>query len=238
MIDEKSNEMHATEDILDKINIKNAIVTWDALNTQTFNVKKVIEKGGDYVVPIKANQGNFYKDLVDYFDIQEQEAIIAGKINTAYIKQVEKSHSSIITYEYFQTEDVSWYFDKDSWEGLNSIGMVKKTINKNGNQIVEIRYYISSLYIDIINFSKAIRMHWSVENKLHWHLDFTFKEDDNSTVNKQALMNLQLINKFTLAVLNRVKPFYKKLSLKKIRTKISFDFENEFMNLLIFLALT
>lgn len=236
-IDSKTNEIPKIPDILKRTNIKNCIVTWDALNTQTKNIEAVIEGKGEYVVPIKGNQGNFYKDLEDYFNDKELECIIAGKTNTAYYTHIEKSHSSTIKYEYFQTTDVDWYFDKDSWKSLHSIGLVKKTIQKNGEKTIEKRYYISSLFIDIKGFSNAIRNHWSVENKLHWHLDFTFREDKNTTKNKNALLNLQIVNKFVLGVLNKVKNFYEKLSLKKIRKLISFDFETNFINLICYLML-
>ena len=115
--------------------------------------------------------------------------------------------------------------------------MVKKTIIKNGETKIEKRFYISSLDINIFLFARAIREHWGVENKLHWHLDFTFKEDKNTTVNKTALMNLQIVNKFCLGILNKVKSFYDNISLKKIRYKLSLDFEEEFVNLLCYLAL-
>ena len=128
--------------------------------------------------------------------------------------------------------------EMNKWEELHSIGLVKKTITKNGKNIIENRYYISSLFIDIIDFSNAIRNHWSVENKLHWHLDFTFKEDKNTTKNKNALLNLQIVNKFVLGILNQVKSFYTKLSLKKIRKLISFDFETNFVTLLCYLILS
>ena len=209
----------------------------DALNTQTKNIEAVIDGKGDYVVPVKANQGNFYQDLKDYFNDKQLEYIIAGENNSAYYKHFEKSHSSIITYEYFQTTDVNWYFDKDNWKSLHSIGLVKKTIFKNGEEIVEKKYYISSLFIDIKEFSNAIRNHWSVEKKLHWHLDFTFREDKNTTKNKNALLNLQMVNKFVLGTLNKVKELYTGLSLKKIRKLISFDFETNFLNLICYLVL-
>ena len=91
---------------------------------------------------------------------------------------------------------------------------------------VEKRYYISSLLLDICNFSKAIRNHWNVENKLHWQLDFTFKADDNTTVNKKALFNLQIVKKFALNILNQVKEEYK-CSLRKIRFQISLNATEE-----------
>ena len=164
------------------------------------------------------------------------DQIKAGRSKSAYAKSTEKSHSTFITYEYFQTEDIKWYADIDKWKGVKNIGVCKKTIEKNGEITVEYRYYIASIFLNITEFANAIRNHWSVENKLHWHLDFTFREDKNTTKNKNALMNLQIVNKFTLAILNKVKSFYDNKSLKRIRKIISFDFENSFETLLLYIA--
>ncbi len=174
----------------------------------------------------------------EQIDEKTIEQIIARQSKSSYLKQVEKSHSSVITYEYFQIEDVDWYFDKQSWKKPRSIGLVRKTIEKNKDKVIELRYYISSLFIDIYDFSKAIRMHWSVENKLHWHLNFTFRQDNNTTKNKSALMDLEIINKFVLAILNKVKHRYSNISLKRIRSYLTSDFENEFMDLLRLLAIS
>mgnify|MGYP002622315048 CR=1 FL=1 len=196
MIDTKTNEIPTIPLLIDRLKINGTIVTWDALNTQRENIKKVISAKADYVVPTKANQGTFYSNIELYFDEKRLEMIIAGNNNSSYKKEIEKSHSRCITYEYFQTSDVSWYEEKEKWKKLYSIGMVRKTIEYNGEITIENRYYISSLDVDIELFSKSIRLHWSVENKLHWHLDFTFREDKNTTANKTTLMNFQLINKF------------------------------------------
>ena len=57
-----------------------------------------------------------------------------------------------------------------------------------------------------------------------------------NTQNKNSLMNLQLINKFCLAILSKVKSRYN-MSLKKIRYKLFINFEQEFINLLCYLQL-
>ncbi len=221
-IDDKTNEIPNIPIVLENIKIKDAIITWDALNTQTSNVKKVIELKGDYVVPIKANQGTFYDDLVLYFEDRLLDEIRIGKTKSVYKKVIEKANSKIITYEYFQTEDVNWYCKKDDWTGFKTFGLVLKTIDDGKNITTEKRYYISSLLNDIELFSKAIKVHWNVENKLHWHLDFTFKDDDNTTMNKQLLFNIQLIKKFCLGLLTQVKEEYK-VSLRRIRHKLELN---------------
>lgn len=209
MIEEKTNEITAIPDVIKRLNIKNVICTWDALNTQKSTVEAVIQGKGDYVGALKGNQGNFYQDVIDYFD-ENKLLIMESGYEGAYKEELEKSHSQVIKYEYYQTEDIKWYEEAKSWKGLKSIALVVKTMeNKKGEKVIEKRYYISSLLLDIYNFSKAIRNHWNVENKLHWQLDFTFKADDNTTVNKKALFNLQIVKKFALNILNQVKEEYK-----------------------------
>ena len=226
MIEEKTNEITAIPDVIKRLDLTNVICTWDALNTQKDNVKAVISKGGDYCVALKANQGNFYKDVQDYFD-EDRLLIIESGYEGAYQLTREKNHEAVITYEYYQTEKVNWYEEKNLWDGLKSIGLVKKTIDKSdGTKTEEKRYYISSLLLDIGIFSNTIRKHWNVENKLHWQMDFTFKSDDNTTMNKKALFNLQIIKKFCLTILNEVKK-EKNKSLKRIRKDISRNVEKE-----------
>ena len=226
MIEEKTNEITAIPDVIKRLDLTNVICTWDALNTQKDNVKAVISKGGDYCVALKANQGNFYKDVQDYFD-EDRLLIIESGYEGAYQLTREKNHEAVITYEYYQTEKVNWYPDIKLWEGLKCIGLVKKTIDQSdGTRVEEKRYYISSLLLDISVFSNAIRKHWNVENKLHWQMDFTFKSDDNTTMNKKALFNLQIIKKFCLTILNEVKK-EKNKSLKRIRKDISRNVEKE-----------
>ena len=226
MIEEKTNEITAIPDVIKRLDLTNVICTWDALNTQKDNVKAVTSKGGDYCVALKANQGNFYKDVQDYFD-EDRLLIIESGYEGAYQLTREKNHEAVITYEYYQTEKVNWYEEKNLWDGLKSIGLVKKTIEKSdGTKTEEKRYYISSLLLDIGIFSNTIRKHWNVENKLHWQMDFTFKSDDNTTMNKKALFNLQIIKKFCLTILNEVKK-EKNKSLKRIRKDIARNVEKE-----------
>ena len=252
-INEKTNEIPTIETLINGMNLKGVIATWDALNTQTKNVEAVIKSGGDYIIPIKGNQKNFYDDLVLYFDEKRCEEIIAGNTQSSYYTESEKSHSSFIKYEYFQTSDINWYPKLSDWKNVHSFGLVRKSITKkvlvknerkNAKKdkveriitTVENRYYISSKQVNIKEFSIATRGHWEVENKVHWHLDFTFCQDDNKTTNKKALLNLEIIHKFVLAVLNRVKPRYK-MSLKSIRKHLSNNFEEFLPELFCYLML-
>lgn len=50
------------------------------------------------------------------------------------------------------------------------------------------RCFIGSLKEDLETVSWAVRGHWSIES-MHWHLDVTFQEDANTTIDKVAAPN-------------------------------------------------
>ena len=232
---DKTNEITAFPTIIDRLNIRNKIITADALNTQKENCTIVKKKRGDYCFAVKENQPNLYQDIVDYFDEDTLKEL--SKHSENYRKVIETRGSETIIYECYQTTDVDWYFEKKLWAGLKSIGIIKKTFDNpyNKNKQIEYRYYISSLPLDVYLFYNCIRCHWSVENKLHWHLDFTFKQDNNTTIDKEALLGLQIIKKMALGLLNPIKE-QRKMSMNKLRLQISFNVESEMAQIFKFYA--
>lgn len=230
VVDEKHNEIIAIPELLDEINIKDSIVTIDAMGTQTKIAKKIISKKADYVLALKGNQGNLHKDVEDYFaDSEFREKI---KQNGNYHKVTEKAHGQIEIREYYQTDDILWLASKKDWSCLKSIGMVETTTNKDGNISKEIRYFISSLPVMITLFALAVRGHWAIES-MHWHLDVTFREDSNKTLDRVAAFNLNILRKFALSIL-KLLDTGKKRSLKRKRYLIcanSKKYLQEIMNL-------
>ena len=227
-IEDKTNEIPMAPIILSRLDLSNTIITFDALNTQKDTISYIIKNNGDYVAPIKANQGNLYQDLIDYFNIKEL------KNKASYYVEKEKNHSQIEIRKYSLTSDVEWISYKKEWRNLTSIGIVEK-ISENlitGEVITEIRYYITSLYDnEIKDFAEAIRNEWAIENNLHWHLDFTFKEDKNLVSQKRAQQNLNILRKLSLNILKIAQPSYG-LSLKNIRFKLCMNFEQEIIKIL------
>lgn len=218
---EKSNEITAIPELLDSLNIKGHIITTDAMGCQTEIVKKIRKKHADYVLALKGNQGSLHEDVTLYFDDLELRS------GCAYTKVSEKAHGGIEKREYWQTDDISWMSQKKDWAGLATIGMTKNTIAKNGEEKTEVRYFISSLPLDVEEMAHAIRGHWMVES-YHWHLDVTFREDANHTIDKDAAYNLNIIKKLAINTLKLVDVGIKKISLKNKRYMISMNFEKYF----------
>lgn len=217
-VEEKSNEITAIPELLDKIEVKGQIVTIDAMGTQTAIAEKIKKKRADYVLALKRNQNRLYEDVEEYFSDEVFQKGIRESGN--YKKTQEKAHGQIETREYYQTEDIKWLSQKKNWKGLNSIIMEKKTLEKAGNISTEYRYFISSLKTDIEQASRAVRGHWSIES-MHWHLDVTFREDANTTIDKMAAQNLNIIRKWSLSILKPAQISRHKLSMRKKRFVVS-----------------
>jgi predicted transposase YbfD/YdcC len=88
--------------------------------------------------------------------------------------------------------------------GLRTIVMTKNTLIKSdGSVFVQSRYFISSLPLDVKEVARVIRGHWLVESA-HWHLDVTFREDANRTLDRMAAFNLNILRKLVLNFLKIV----------------------------------
>lgn len=69
---EKSNEITAIPELLDMINVKDSIVTIDAMGCQQEIAKKIVNQGADYVLSLKENQPTLYQDVASIFKKAEQ----------------------------------------------------------------------------------------------------------------------------------------------------------------------
>ena len=66
--------------------------------------------------------------------------------------------------------------------------------------------------------SLLYKEHWGIENRLHWQLDVTFREDACRARKNFSARNLNLIRKFALAILRQQ---HDTLSIKARRWKCS-----------------
>jgi predicted transposase YbfD/YdcC len=216
LIDSKTNEIPVAQSILKQMDLKNSIVTFDALHTQKNTISIIRENKGDYVGALKGNQTALNEEVRDYFSEE-----ILGKIKekgTDYYSTKEKAHNQVETREFYLSKNVKWFEELDLWMDLKSFICYKKTIVNlvTNKQTTETRYYISNL-TDVVECGQAIRGHWGIENSLHWYLDAVFHEDDNTTVDKNAFNNFSIMNKMTLALLKLSKPVFKKNSIASMR---------------------
>ena len=214
--EEKSNEITAMPELLKDLNIKGHIITTDAMGCQIDIAKIIHKKRADYVLALKGNQGTLHDDVKLYFD--DPELLRDCK----YTVTREKARSGIERREYWQTDDIAWLSQKKDWPGFKTIAMTRNAITKNGVTTTETRYFISSLPLDVTEISRVIRNHWMFES-YHWHLDVTFRENANHTLDKDAAYNLNIISKIAINTLKLLDVGIKNISLKGKRFIISMN---------------
>lgn len=206
---EKSNEVTAIPELLEALLIKGCVITLDAMGCQKKIVKKIIEKGGDYVISLKGNQGKLHDDVKLFLESEKQTNF--KKTKHDYYETIEKGHGRVETRRYWITDKINWLDNKADWRGLKSIGLVESERYVNGETSIETRCFICSVPSDAKKFAQAVRQHWSVENNLHWQLDVTFDEDKLRARAKNAAQNLAIMRRM---VLNTLKQETSKGSLK------------------------
>ena len=229
-IGEKTNEIPVAQKLLLSMQLKNSVVTFDAMNTQKDTVKIIVEGKGHYVGGLKGNQQLFHEEVSLFFSDDEKAVIRKKGVN--FRSYTEKAHNRIEKRSYYLTTNVKWFEEWGKWAGLKAfICYVIETEDLvSGKTTREQRYYIASL-TDVELCADAIRSHWGIENQLHWHLDATFSEDDNTTMDKNAFNNLSIMNKMALSLLKVVQPAHK-VGLRLIRKKFGWDLITQLTHML------
>jgi predicted transposase YbfD/YdcC len=199
--EEKSNEITAIPEVLKLVDIKGAIITIDAMGTQTEIAKDIVDGQGDYVLALKGNQGTLHQGVIDYIDEQIENDFANVTVRRHTTK--EKGHGRHETRTYIQMPAPKSLPGYDRWKGLTSIGLVLLTCLRNGKDVTEARYYISSLAVGVKLFARAVREHWSIENTCHWCLDVTYREDESRIRDENMRENFAWLRRFSLSLLKQ-----------------------------------
>ena len=215
----KSNEITAFPILIELLDLKEAIVTIDAAGCQKEIAARICDKGGNYILALKGNQSNLHAEVENFF-IQAIQVTPEEADCDHYVSE-EKSRGRHEIREVWVTSQLDWLPQKDDWKGLNSIVCLKSTRILKENKSVEFRYYISSLPEDAWKIGRAIRSHWSVENKLHWQLDVSYGEDECKVRKDNGAENFSVIRRATLNLLKADKKT--KAGIKNKRSKAGWD---------------
>jgi predicted transposase YbfD/YdcC len=222
-VDDKSNEITAIPELLEVLEIAGCIVTVDAIGCQTKIAEKVIEKQADYVLPVKKNQKNLYETLHDLFAYPEEMAAV----ELDYHKTVDKGHGRIETRECWVTSDadyLAYIATLSEWKDLQSIAMVKSVRRIGEDKTVKCRYFISSLESYAKLMLHAVRTHWGIENKVHWVLDITFREDDCRIRKGNGAQNFAVLRHIALNLLRQETSVKRSIRAKRLKAALEHDY--------------
>jgi predicted transposase YbfD/YdcC len=196
---EKSNEITAIPELLKKIDVRGGVVTIDAMGAQKAIAQEIIRGKADYVLALKGNHESLHRAVIEHIDEQ-----LEGDLEEAEeLTTTDRGHGREEERIYLQMPAPEGLPGKSQWKGLKSVGVVTSRRVKGDQESIEIRYYLSSLPVDVKLFARAVRGHWSVENACHWTLDVTFREDDSRLRERVLGANITWLYRFTLSLLKQ-----------------------------------
>lgn len=193
----KSNEITAIPELLDLLSLHGCVVTIDAIGCQKSIPEKIISKGADYIIAIKENQ----KELLE----QAKKMFAPSRTPAKYDETIDAGHGRVETRKCYVTDDLRFFDVKQEWGSVKTIIKIaaERHTELSGKTSNEVRYYISSLDADAAKINRAVRSHWSIENKLHWNLDVVFGEDLSRKRIGHSAANYNVISKIALGLLEK-----------------------------------
>lgn len=211
--DEKSNEITAIPELIAALDLKGSTVTLDAMGCQKEIAKVIVEKGADYVMGLKGNQGTLSDKVKEFFDVTEW--LNYKDFSSWGHGTEEKGRGRVQTRRYVALACDNWE-SIEAWAGMKSVTMVESLRQTDTECTSEKRYYISSLAADSEKLAHAIRSHWEIENRLHWCLDVSFNEDASRIRTDHAPENMNIVKKIAMNLL-RLNPLKRSLPKKRLK---------------------
>ena len=192
---EKSNEITSVPVLLDRIDIRGHVITADAMSMQKAIVDKIREKGGDFVIELKANRRSLRYGIEDR--IKSQAPVQEHKEGPSL------EHGRIETRTYRIYDGLQLIEDKKRWGGgLTVVEFEAESVKKStGARSCESRLYVSSLGTDTpaSHMGSVIRRHWSIES-MHWSLDWNLLQDRTKRKTCKAARNLDSLQRIVHAI--------------------------------------
>jgi predicted transposase YbfD/YdcC len=157
---EKSNETTALPLLLERLELTGALVTIDAMGATAKIAQSVLDRGADYLLALKSNQGHLYEEAELYF---------AQVQDLACFESTDADHGRIETRRHVVSDDVAWLRadraapGEPRFPGLKAIARVEARVEGAGRTTLARRYYLCSTVLDAQTFARAVRAHWGVE---------------------------------------------------------------------------
>jgi len=213
-----SNEITAVPELLRLLQIKGCMVTVDALNTQKETARQIRAQEAEYVLALKENHPTLQEQVADFLEAAQQGRTLNYEIDQH--RTVDGEHGRIETRQYVQVDAPPHLHEYEPWPDLRRVGMVEATREINDHSSTEVRYYLSSLPVEAVRFSEAVRGHWSIENSCHWILDVVFREDDCRVRVGYAAQNLAILRRLALSLLSQEKTLKRGVKTKRLKAAL------------------
>ena len=147
-VDMKENEIVAAPRVLEQVAIAGKVITGDAIHTQRAISARIVERGGDYVWPVKTNQPRLYEDIERLFAPDNPKPGF-GKIATDFqtASKINYGHGRLEKRTIQTSSMLNDYLD---WPGVGQVYRLERKFDwvrqgKVFKSSCEIEYGITSL---------------------------------------------------------------------------------------------
>jgi len=196
---EGENEISGAKRLLEKADLENKIISGDAIFAQLELSKTVIEKGGEYLWKLRANQGAIYRLAVAHFEQLEDQ--YPGRAHS-----LEKGHGRIDEREIWTSFRLAGRIEFPYLAQVFRIRRQSEAI-KTGKMSRQTIYGITSLAVEEFGAKELLaltRKHWAIENGLHYRRDVTFKEDAIRQTDSNGGRVQAVFNNLTIGILRKL----------------------------------
>jgi predicted transposase YbfD/YdcC len=209
VVDPNSNEITAVPALLELLDLRDAVVSLDAMHCQKDTAAATRAAGADYLLAVKDNQKSLHQDLKLFFDDaieQADEHLLTQGM------EPDNGHGRLDQRQVWACGEVGWLRRRHPhWPDLRGIVCVegRRLDFATGQSSTHRRYYLTSLdprQSGAAHLGQLIRGHWSIENNLHWCLDVSFADDASRVRKDHGPANLAAIKRHALSLVKRATP--------------------------------
>lgn len=221
--DAKSNEITAIPRLLKLLDITDSVVTIDAMGCQKDIAQGIVDQDAHYILQVKGNQPTLHDCLQGTFD--DLTSGLLPHVSYSFHEEVNKGHGRVETRRIWTTEWIDWYAARSDWANLKTFVCVESVRTIGDATSTARRYYISDLGgHDAKTMLQYVRGHWGIENKLHWSLDVSFREDDLRNRAGYSAENFSRIGRLALNLLRQDKSCKAGVNGKRLKACLEQDY--------------
>src|SRR5215469_5493134 len=188
--------------LIETLDVKDAVVTIDAGGCYANAVDAIVEGEGNYLITVKDNQPTLLKEAKEAFAEVESK----GFEGVECYQESDHGHGRIEERTYYALPVPEDSELRQKWRHLETFVMGVFYREVKGKSSREVRYLISDLKSDQVQrLGRSAREHWGIENRLHWVLDVSFREDAHRTRGGNGEENLGKLRRLALGLMRKVK---------------------------------
>ena len=182
--------------LLDNIDIKDKLITTDALLTQRKLADYiVVQRGGHYHFTAKGNQATLEENIALLF---------SNRKAPDFVELTPPDHGRIETRRIWCSEALNGYLD---FPHVAQVFLIEREVfhKKSGKQTLEIAVGLTSQTPTQANAQQVLtanRRHWTIENRCHYVIDWNFDEDRSRIRTGFGPENVTRLRRFAVGVLN------------------------------------